>query len=101
MNVLSSSRDDASSKARSSEGQIIDSGLSPLDEVAVGDAFDFASDDLDPFTVDDLLASNGPAATRISGTDDLGLRNDTSSGAQSASVVRGVSLSAVLQMLHM
>lgn len=64
-------------------------------------AGDTAADELAPFTVDDLPASGDGALTRISGTDYLALAHERHSEHRPASYVRGVSLSAVLQLLHL
>jgi hypothetical protein len=79
----------------------VDFEHAPLDELIGGDDLDLESGDLDPFSVDELLADAEPDVTRISGTDYLNLARNRNPNYQPASVVRGVSLSAVLQMLHL
>ena len=59
------------------------------------------TDDLTPFSVDDLPALNSADRARISGTDYLTLAQGKYPEHRPASYVRGVSLSAVLQLLHL
>ena len=97
MNAVPATRDEAS---EDSERSVVDQP-SPLDDLTSGDDFSFAVDELDPFTVDDLFTATGPEAARISGVAEFSPAQGRHLSDQPTSVVRGVSLSAVLQMLHL
>ena len=59
------------------------------------------TDDPAPFSVDELATMSGGVRARISGTDYLALAGEGHPEHRPASYVRGVSLSAVLQLLHL
>jgi hypothetical protein len=62
---------------------------------------DILASELAPFSVDDLPASRDGEMTRISGTDRIALIREKSPEHRPTSYVRGLSLSAVLQILHL
>lgn len=64
-------------------------------------AVDIEEDEIRAFTVDDLPSANEARSARISGTDYLTLATEKFPELRPPSYVRGVSLSAVLQLLHL
>jgi hypothetical protein len=97
VNVLSLFRDDASDDS----DRVVSDQSSPLDDLASSDDLSFATDEFDPFTVDDLMTATSPEAARASETHEAPPAQGSGPSDQPTSIVRGVSLSAILQMLHL